>query len=53
MYPIEEIRANYKNLSNSQIEKIAINESKSLRKEIRSVLKQEIEVRRLDENLVT
>ena len=53
MYSIEEIRENYKGFSDSKIENIAKNESKGLRKEILQILKEEIEIRGLDKNLIT
>jgi len=53
MYSIEEIRKNYKRFSDSQIENIAKNESKKLRKEVLGILKDEIKRRNLDERLIT
>lgn len=53
MYSIEEIRENYKGFSDSEIENIARNESKGLRKEVLGILKGEIEKRNLDERLIT
>lgn len=53
MYSIEEIKENYENFSDSKIENIAKNESKGLRKEVRSILKDEIHKRNLDKTLVT
>ncbi|WCO03556.1 hypothetical protein [Psychroserpens ponticola] len=53
MISIDEIRNNYKEYSDFEIEKIAINESKSLRKEVLKVLTEEIEKRKLDESLIT
>ena len=52
MYSTEEVKENYKSLSDSKIVSLAQNESKSLRKEILSILKDEIEVRNLDKNLI-
>ena len=43
MYSVKEIRENYKGFSDSEIENIARNESKGLRKEVLGILKQEIE----------
>ncbi len=53
MIDIDEIRINYSNFSDFEIEKIAINESKSLRKEVLEILKTEIDKRNLDERLIT
>ena len=53
MRTVEEIRANYKKLTDSKIEDLAKNESRSLRREILSVLKDEIIERNLDPNLIT
>jgi len=53
MISIDEIRNNYKEYSDFDIKKIAINESKSLRKEVLKILTQEIEKRKLDETLIT
>ena len=53
MYSVEEIRENYKGFSDSKIENIAKNESKSLRKEVLAILKDEIEKRNLDKNLIS
>ncbi|WP_299889634.1 hypothetical protein [uncultured Lacinutrix sp.] len=52
MYSVEEIRENYKGFSNSKIENIAKNESKGLRKDVLGILKDEIETRNLDINLI-
>ena len=52
MYSVEEIRENYKDFSDSKIENIAKNESKGLRKEVLGILKDEIEKRNLDKNLI-
>ena len=53
MISIEEIKENYKKFSDSKIENIALSESKELRKEVLSILKDEILKRKLDPNLVT
>ena len=53
MYSVEEIRENYKGISDSKIENIALNESKGLRKEILGILKEEIKKRNLGESLIT
>jgi hypothetical protein len=53
MRTVEEIRANYKKFTDSKIEDLAKNESRSLRREILSVLKDEILERNLDPNLIT
>ena len=53
MYNIEEIRENYKGFSDSKIENIAKKESKGLRKEVVEILKEEIEKRNLDKNLIS
>ncbi len=52
MYSVEEIRENYKEFPDSKIENIAKNESKGLRKEVLGILKDEIEKRNLDRNLI-
>ncbi len=53
MYNIEEIRENYKGFSDSKIENIAKKESKGLKKEVVEILKEEIEKRNLDKNLIS
>lgn len=53
MYSAQEVKENYKNLSDSKIVSLAKNESKGLRKEILSILNDEIESRNLDQNLIT
>ncbi len=53
MYSVEEIRENYKGFSDSKIENIAKNESKGLRKDVLGILKDEIEKRNLDKNLIS
>ena len=53
MYSVEEIRENYKEFSDSKIENIAKKESKGLRKEVLGILKDEIEKRKLDKNLIS
>ncbi len=53
MYSVEEIRENYKEFSDSKIENIAKNESKGLRKDVLGILKEEIEKRNLDTNLIS
>ncbi|MCB9426073.1 MAG: hypothetical protein H6584_03470 [Flavobacteriales bacterium] len=53
MYSPEEIRENYKKLSNLEIEEIASSEAKSLRPEIIPVLKDELIRRNLDPELIT
>ncbi|MCB0455166.1 MAG: hypothetical protein KDC62_07230, partial [Aequorivita sp.] len=53
MYSIDEIRENYKEFSDSKIENIAKKESKGLRKEVLGILKDEIEKRKLDKNLIS
>jgi|TARA_E500000318_G_scaffold110157_2_gene124895 hypothetical protein len=53
MYSVEEIRENYKGFSDSKIENIAKKESKGLRKEVLGILKEEIEKRNLDKNLIS
>lgn len=53
MFSVEEIRENYKKLSNAQIEKLARHESKTLRREVLSVLKDEIELRNLNVGLIS
>ena len=53
MYSIEEIKENYRNFSDSKIENIAKNEAKGLRKEVRSILKEELEKRNLDKILIS
>ena len=52
MFSVEEIRENYKKLTDSQIEKIASEESKTLRREVLTVLKDEIELRKLNPSLI-
>ncbi len=52
MYSHEEIRESYKNYDNYDIVKLA-KESKRLRKDVLPILKEEIEKRNLDKNLVT
>lgn len=52
MDSVEEIRENYKGFSDSKIENIAKNESKRLRKDVLGILKDEIEKRNLDKNLI-
>ena len=52
MRTVEEIRANYKKFTDSKIEDLAKNESRSLRREILSVLKDEIIERNLDPSLI-
>ncbi len=52
MYSVEEIRENYKRFSDSKIENIAKKESKALRKDVLVILKEEIEKRNLDKNLI-
>tara|TARA_R100000935_G_scaffold53884_1_gene82085 strand:- start:406 stop:1029 length:624 start_codon:yes stop_codon:yes gene_type:complete len=53
MYSVEEIRENYKGFSDSKIENIAKKESKGLRKDVLGILKEEIEKRNLDKNLIS
>jgi len=53
MLTIEEIRNNYKTLSDSKIEKIALFESKKLKKEFIDVLRDEIKERNLSPNLLS
>ncbi|MVO08589.1 hypothetical protein GOQ30_05360 [Flavobacterium sp. TP390] len=53
MRTVEEIRANYKKFTDSKIEDLAKYESKSLRRDVLSVLKDEIIARNLDPNLIT
>ena len=53
MYSVDEIRENYKDFSDSKIENIAKNESKGLRKDVLGILKDEIEKRNLDKNLIS
>lgn len=53
MISIDEIRKNYKEFSDSKIENLALYESKSLRKEVLVILKDEILKRNLDNNLIT
>lgn len=53
MFSVEEIRENYKKLEDYQIEKLAANESKTLRREVLVVLKDEIEKRNLNPTLIT
>lgn len=53
MLSVDEIRENYLKFEDSQIEKIARNESKTLRRDVLVVLKDEIERRNLDINLIT
>lgn len=53
MLTTEEIRDNYKHFPDSKIENIAKYESKSLRKDVVQILKDEIEKRNLDKNLIS
>ncbi|WP_010136307.1 hypothetical protein [Ochrovirga pacifica] len=53
MYSVEEIRENYKGFSDSKIENIAKKESKGLIKDVLGILKEEIEKRNLDKNLIS
>ncbi|MBF8151239.1 hypothetical protein ITJ86_15120 [Winogradskyella sp. F6397] len=53
MYSVEEVRENYKRFPDAKIEKIARNESKGLRKEILTVLKDEIIRRQLNRSLIS
>ena len=53
MYSVEEIRENYKGFSDSKIENIAKKESKGLRKDVLGILREEIEKRNLDKNLIS
>jgi len=53
MFTTEEIRNNYKTLSDSKIEKIALYESKKLKKEFIDVLRGEIKERNLSPNLLS
>ena len=53
MFSVEEIRENYKRLSNAEIEKLAREESKTLRREVLSVLKDEIKLRNLNVDLIS
>tara|TARA_R110000787_G_scaffold243400_3_gene349324 strand:+ start:922 stop:1560 length:639 start_codon:yes stop_codon:yes gene_type:complete len=53
MISIEEIKENYEKFSDSKIENIALSESKELRKEVLSILKDEILKRKLDPDLIT
>ena len=52
MYSIEKIRENYRNFSDEKIKKIALVESKGLRKEVLPILKEEIKRRNLDESML-
>ncbi len=52
MYTLEEIRSNYKTLPDSKIEKIALFESKGLRKDVIQVLRDELNERNLDPKLL-
>ena len=52
MYNLKDIEKTYKGFSDSQIEKIAREESKSLRKEVLYILKNEIDKRNLDKTLI-
>lgn len=53
MFSVDEIRENYQKFADFQIEKIARDESKTLRHDVLIVLKDEIERRNLDPNLIT
>jgi hypothetical protein len=53
MYSVDEIRENYLKFEDFQIEKIARDESKTLRRDVLVVLKDEIERRNLDKSLIT
>lgn len=53
MLTTEEIRENYKHFPDSKIENIAKYESKGLRKDAVQILKEEIEKRNLDKNLIS
>ncbi|WP_053990520.1 hypothetical protein [Mangrovimonas sp. TPBH4] len=53
MYPLEDIQENYRTFDDNKIIKIALNESKGLRKEVLPILKKEIERRNLNLNLIT
>jgi len=52
MHSIETIKENYKKFSDAKIEHIALSESKSLRKEVLAILKDEIIERGLDERMI-
>ncbi len=52
MFSVEEIRENYKKLSNAEIEKLARYESKTLRREVLGILKDEIKLRNLSADLI-
>jgi len=52
VYSLDEIKENYRGFSDSKIENIARNESKGLRKEVLSILKDEVLKRKLDPNLI-
>ena len=53
MFSVEDIRENYKRFPDAKIENIARNESKGLRKEVLSVLKDEIIRRQLNLSLIS
>lgn len=53
MYSVEEIKKTYEGFSDSKIEIIAKNESKGLRTEVLGILREEIEKRNLDKNLIS
>lgn len=53
MFNVDEIRENYLGFADFQIEKIAREESKTLRRDVLVVLKDEIVRRNLDPNLIT
>ncbi|WP_299216652.1 hypothetical protein [uncultured Aquimarina sp.] len=52
MYTVDEIKNNYKKMSDSQIEKIALFESKGLRKDVINILRSEIKNRKLNSDLL-
>lgn len=53
IYDIDEIKKRYQGFSDIKIKRIARNESKQLRPEIREILKDEIQKRKLNKNLLT
>ncbi|WP_282041860.1 hypothetical protein [Winogradskyella flava] len=53
MYSLDEIKENYRGFSDSKVENIAKNESKGLRKEVLSILKDEIKRRNLNISLIS